>query len=255
VLEIYQSPYGTNKIDTVVLYNAGVAAQQAGLWEEAVNYYKQALDLNYKPLRTYSMLAKILLEQGKNNDEGKGEEIEKEGFAYLLEGSQKFPEDQYLLVELINYYLYVRDFESALLYIEKAIQLNPDHAEYYRVEGTVYEQLGEGGKAESKYMKALELNPKDFISQYNLGNVRLNRVIKEHEALIALNDLITYNARIGEVMIQYEAVIPLFEKALELKPDDRNTRSTLSQLYFRLRNKPNSNYLNKYEEMQQIIEN
>jgi tetratricopeptide (TPR) repeat protein len=256
VLEINQSPYGTNKTDTVVIYNAAVSAQQAGAWQEAVTYYKQALKLNYKPLRTYSMLAKILLEQGRGSEEKEAnKEMEKEGAAYLLEGYQKFPEDQYLLVEVINYYLYMNEFKTALLYIEKAIQLNPDHAEYYRVEGTVYEQLGDSEKAESNYLKALELNPDDFISQYNMGNIRLNRVIKAHEALIALNDLIAYNAKIGEVMAQYESVIPVFERALELNPNDRNTCSTLSQLYFRLRGKPNSNYLQKYEKMQQMLEN
>jgi tetratricopeptide (TPR) repeat protein len=254
-LDISQGPYGTNKIDTVVIYNAGVAAQQAGMWDEAVNYYKQALELNYKPLRTYSMISKILLEQGREGGDEASKEKEKEGVAYLLEGFQKFPEDQYLLVELINYYLYANDFDSALLYIEKAIELSPDHAEYYRVEGTVHEQLGDSTKAEARYLKALELNPKDFISQYNVGNIRLNRVIKAHEALIALNELITYNARIGEVMSEYEAVIPLFERALELKPGDRNTLSTLSQLYFRLRGKPNSNYLDKYEKVRQLLEN
>jgi tetratricopeptide (TPR) repeat protein len=255
-LEINRSPYGTNKIDTVVIYNAAVSAQQAGAWKDAVTYYKQALELNYKPLRTYSMLAKILLEQGKKNEnEEEGEKMEKEGVTYLLEGYRKFPGDQYLLVELINYYLYANEFDSVLFYIKKAIDLNPNHAEYYRVEATVYEQLGDSARAESKYLKALELDSTDFISQYNMGNIRLNRVIKAHEALIALNDLITYNAKIGEVMELYESVIPLFERALELKPDDRNTCSTLSQLYFRLRNKPNSNYLYKYEKMQQILEN
>jgi tetratricopeptide (TPR) repeat protein len=197
------------------------------------------------------MLSKILLERGREDDD---KEAEKEGIAFLLEGYQKFPEDQSLLVELVNYYLYVNDFEAALLYTGKAIQLNPGHADYYRVEGTVHEQLGDSTRAENKYLKALELNLNDFISQYNLGNIRLHRVIRAHEALIALNELITYNARIGEVMARYETVIPLFERALELKPDDRNTLSTLSQLYFRLRSKPNSNYLEKYERTQRLLE-
>jgi tetratricopeptide (TPR) repeat protein len=254
-LEIRQSPFGTSKTDTVVIYNAGVAAQQAGLLDEAVSFYKQALALNYKPLRTYSMIAKILLEQGRDGEDTTSREKEKEGAAYLLEGYQKFPEDQYLLVELINYYLYANDFDSARRYLDKAIEQMPDHAEYYQVEGTVYEQLGDSTKAENCYLKALELNPKDFVSQYNVGNIRLHRVIRAHESLIALNDLLAYNAKIEEIMSQYEAVIPLFEKALELKPDDRNTLTTLSQLYFRLRSKLNSNYWEKYNKTQQMLGN
>jgi tetratricopeptide (TPR) repeat protein len=256
VLEIHKGRHGSHKVDTVVIYNAGVAAQQAGLWDDAVKYYKQAIDLNYNPLRTYAMISKILLDQGRGEEDPEKRKVkEQEGLAFLQEGYERFPEDQYLLIELINYYLYTNDFNSALSYIERAIELDPGHAEYYRGAGIVHEQLGDSTSAESRYAKALELNPKDFVSWYNLGNIRLNRAIKAHEALIAQNDLIAYNARIGEVMMQYEAVIPFFEKALELKPDDRVTLTTLGQLYFRLRGKPNSDYLKKYERVQRLLGN
>ena len=55
-----------------------------------------------------------------------------------------------------------------------------------------------------------------------------------------------YNAALDKIMDKYEAVIPYFEKALELNPNDSNTLSTLKELYFRLRTK-NKVYQEKYD--------
>ena len=55
------------------------------------------------------------------------------------------------------------------------------------------------------------------------------------------------------VSIAYESVIPYFEKALELSPDEKNTLATLRELYFKLRNqKPE--YQQRYDEIKQKLE-
>ena len=54
------------------------------------------------------------------------------------------------------------------------------------------------------------------------------------------------HAALDKIMDKYEAVIPYFEKALELNPNDSNTLSTLKELYFRLRTK-NKVYQEKYD--------
>lgn len=244
VLEINQLLYDKQKPDTLVIYNAAISAQKAGKNEEAINFYKKALELGYEPARTYAMLAQLLKHEGKSG----------EALDYLKEANAKFPEDVYLLVELVNYYLLSEQPAPAEKYLDAAIRLNPENSEYYRVKGTLYEKLNRTEEAEQIYRKALSLNQEDFISQYNLGNILLNRVIKKHEALLALENLKEYNASIDSVLSEYEEVIPYFERALELKPDDKNTVSTLSQLYFRLRNK-SSDYYQKYEKMQSFLEN
>ena len=96
------------------------------------------------------------------------------------------------------------------------------------------------------YIKTLDLNPGDFFAQYNLGNIHLNRVIEAHKVVQDIVDAKEYNAALDKVMEQYEAVIPYFEKALELNPKDKNTLTTLKELYFRLRTK-NKTYQEKYD--------
>lgn len=53
-------------------------------------------------------------------------------------------------------------------------------------------------------------------------------------------------------MEKYEAVIPYFEKALELNPNDKNTLTTLKELYFRLRTK-NKVYQEKYDKTMEAL--
>ena len=55
-----------------------------------------------------------------------------------------------------------------------------------------------------------------------------------------------------KVYIAYESVIPYFEKALELNPNDKNTLTTLKELYFRLRTK-NKVYQEKYDKTMEAL--
>lgn len=56
-----------------------------------------------------------------------------------------------------------------------------------------------------------------------------------------------------QVYAGYTAVIPYFEKARELNPTERNTLTTLKELYFKLRNNDPS-YMQKYEEVKAELE-
>ena len=52
--------------------------------------------------------------------------------------------------------------------------------------------------------------------------------------------------------IRDKALIPYFEKALELNPNDKNTLTTLKELYFRLRTK-NKVYQEKYDKTMEAL--
>ena len=104
------------------------------------------------------------------------------------------------------------------------------------------------------YRKTLELDPNDFVSQYNLGNIQLNKVIEAHKKVNEITDTEEYNKAFEDIMNQYESVVPYFERASELKPDDKNTLTTLKELYFRLRTK-NPDYQKKYDETMEKLNN
>lgn len=243
VLEIENSPILTQdepaKVDTAVIFNAGVAAQRAGNFVEAEKFYKETLKYDYERARAYAMLANVLKEQGKTE----------ESLKYLHEGYEQYPDNSYMLVELINYYLLGGEPEKAEIYLDAAIKQDPKNASFYRAKGTLYEKMEQPQKAEEMYVQALELDPTDFYAQYNLGNIKLTEVINYHKKVIDIIDVNEYNKGMEKVFSGYEAVIPYFEKALELNPTEKNTISTLKELYFKLRDK-NPAYMAKYEEMQ-----
>lgn len=242
VLEIENSPIVTQgnpaAIDTAVIFNAGVSAQRAGEFADAETFYKDALKYNYEPARTYAMLANVLKEQGK----------EEEAIQYLHKGYELYPDNSYMLVELINYYLLGGQPEKAEVYLDAAIKQDPKNASFYRAKGTLYEKMEQPAKAEEMYVEALQIDPKDFLAQYNLGNIKLTEVINLHKKVQDIIDADEYNKGMVKVYEGYAAVIPYFEKALELNPNEKNTITTLKELYFKLRNeKPE--YMSKYEEV------
>lgn len=247
VLEIENSPIVTEgnaaKIDTAVIFNAGVSAQRGGNLPAAEKYYKESLKYNYEPARTYAMLANVLKEQGK----------EEEAVQYLHKGYELYPDNSYMLVELINYYLLGGQPEKAEIYLDAAIKQDPKNASFYRAKGTLYEKMEKPQQAEEMYTQALEIDPKDFLAQYNLGNIKLTEVINFHKQVLDIVDVDTYNKEVEKVYKGYENVIPYFEKALELNPTEKNTMSTLKELYFKLRNQ-DPKYMQKYEDIKAKIE-
>lgn len=244
VLEIEKSPVvNSSAVDTAIIFNAGVAAQRAGEFAEAEKYYKESLKYNYEPARTYAMLANVLKEQGKGE----------EALQYLHKGYELFPNDAYMLVELINYYLLGGEPEKAEKYLDAAIQQDPNNASFYRAKGTLFEKMKQPEKAAEMYEKALSVDPEDFAAQFNLGNLKLSEVIELHKAVNDLVDADEYNKGMERVYAGYAAVIPYFEKARTLNPTEKNTLTTLKELYFKLRNN-DPGYLQKYEEVKAELE-
>lgn len=108
--------------------------------------------------------------------------------------------------------------------------------------------------SDEKIPEVIELDPKDFLAQYNLGNIKLSVVIEFHKKVLDIADVNEYNKEMEKVFEGYESVIPYFEKALELNPDEKNTVTTLKELYFKLRNK-DPKYQEAYDVMKAKLDN
>lgn len=242
VLDLEHSPIITQNnpavVDTAVIFNAAIAAQRSENYADAEKYYRQALQYNYNLSQTYPFLAAVLKVQGK----------EEEALQFLQKGYELFPSNSAMLVELINYYLN-SDAQKAVEYLDKAIEQDPTNASYYRAKGVLYEKLQQMDKAGEMYTKTLEYDPTDFMAQYGLGNVKLSEVIKLDQEVNSIVDINEYNKGMEKVYAGYASVIPYFERARELDPEEPNTLATLKQLYFRLRN-TDPKYQQKYDEIQ-----
>ena len=65
--------------------------------------------------------------------------------------------------------------EQAILFYNKALEINPSYAEAYLNRGIAYRRQGLIELAISDYTKSLELNPKDVRAYVNRGNAHLER--------------------------------------------------------------------------------
>ena len=89
----------------------------------------------------------------------------------------------------------LKQFDSAIKYYKKALEIKPDYAEAYYNMGIALKDNGDLDAAIDSYKKALEINP-DYVGAYfNTGNILKDR---------------------GDL----EAAIDSYKKALEIKPDN-----------------------------------
>ncbi|RZT95854.1 tetratricopeptide repeat protein [Ancylomarina subtilis] len=224
-------------VDTAVIFNAGLAAQKANNLEAAAKYYKQTISYNYGGAKAYAYLSKVLADSDKAE----------ESLKYLHKGFELFPNDSYMLVELINHYLLGGEPSEAAEYLDKAIALDPENGSYYRAKANLYEKTNEIEKAKEMYNIALAKDPKDYISYYNLGILHLNVCEEARKAANDIMDQKKYDAAVKNLFKLYEEALPYFTKVLEIKPDEQNSITYLKEIYFKLRNeKPE--YMKKYEE-------
>jgi len=230
-------------VDTIVIYNAGMAAQKAEKYDKAIKYYKQSIDYKYGGAKTYAYLSKVLKAKGN----------EKEAVEYIQKGFELFPNDSDMLVELINYYMFGGEPQKAADYLDKAIALDPNNASFYSAKGQLYDKMGELDNAITMYKKSIELDPEAFIPRYNLAIIVSNKVSKHHKEVNEILDAKKYNEAIKEVYAEYENVIPYFESALEVKPGEKNTLLILKEIYFKLRNQKEA-YLEKYNEVKSQLD-
>ena len=96
-----------NAVDTVIIFNAGLAAFNARNFDKAIKYYKEAAKYGYNGGRTYSLLSKAYLE---NKDT-------LTAITTLNQAFERYPTDNSVLVEMINIYINNKKIENLFITI------------------------------------------------------------------------------------------------------------------------------------------
>ena len=144
-----------------------------------------------------------------------------------------------------NSYDDVGNIDSALLALERAVQINPTLSESRTNLGSIYLKKGNVVDAISEYSAALRINPNDAKTHNNLGNAymerdRLNYAVSEYHQSIRLepdftdaykNLAIAYckQERFGQAISQ-------LKRAISLKPKDADCYSQLGGVYNQMGN-------------------
>ncbi len=223
-VEIAESPYYQEELDEGLVYNTGFVATLAEKHQEALKFYEKAKDLGYDDPNLYVLMKESYLELG---DSTKAELILREAF-------EAYPEDNVVLVEMVNFYINADNAEAALDYLKLAKEQEPENASFHYAEGTLYERTEEIEKAKEAYQRSIELNPDFFDVNYNMGVLHYNEAVRLLEEANELTDNIEYaNARDHAFEVLAKAT-PYLEQAHSINPEDEYTMETLRIIYYRL---------------------
>uniref|UniRef100_UPI0032175032 tetratricopeptide repeat protein n=1 Tax=uncultured Draconibacterium sp. TaxID=1573823 RepID=UPI0032175032 len=214
-------------VDTVIIFNSGLAAYNAKDFEKAVKYYSEAAKHGYNGARTYSLISESYLQMKDTVG----------ALTAVQEGFEKYPTDNGVLTSMIDLYLKLNKTEEAMKYLSLAIEQDPNNVTYYFAQGTLFERFGEEENAIASYKKAMEIDPAFFNAYYNLGALYYNKGVKQIEVANAVppSDNEKYQEELKKADIWFEKSLPYMEKCEELEPEDPMTLESLKNLYYRMK--------------------
>jgi tetratricopeptide (TPR) repeat protein len=161
-----------------------------------------------------------------------------------------YPDDNDLSRSEISLLIQTGKTEEATQNLAKQIEAEPDDPNLYFTQGILNEELAAATedeamkatymeKARASYMKAIEVDPTHYNSQYNIGVMIIqeaNEVIKERNNLgVSKEDLKRADELAPVIDEKLKAALPQWEKIYELKKDDQATLETLQYLYTQLK--------------------
>jgi tetratricopeptide (TPR) repeat protein len=230
ILEMEQLPMmkkdNPNLIDTVIIYNAGLAAFNAKDYDKAIDYYKEAAKHGYNGGRTLQLLSKTYLEKKDTLT----------AISVLNGAFEKYPNDNAVLVEMINIYINTKKTDAAMKYLSMAIEQDPTNASFYFAQGSLLDGMNRQDDAIKSYEKAIETNKEYYDAHYNLGALYYNNGVKQIEfaTKIPTNENARYEAELAKADPWFAKALPFMEKCQELKPGDAYSLESLKNLYYRL---------------------
>ena len=236
----------SNSLDSIISYNAGLAAYRGQEWNKAINYLRKSIEFNYNANDCYSYIYKSYLEAGDTAS----------AIVTMKEGFNAYPENEILLYGLINYYIDLGDANEAVNYIDKAIAKNPNNASLLTAKGSMLEKLDRIEEAIEVYKKSIELDETQFNPYYNISVVYFNRgveMVNEANEIPPSEDD-KYQAAIKEANNQFRIALPYIEKAYEIDNTQLPILESLKTIYFRLRSEsPEMN--EKYKAINEKLKN
>lgn len=223
--------------DTIFIYYTGLAAARVKEYEKAEKYFLKAVELDYMGSNSYLALHEFYVD---TKDTTKIEDNLKKGF-------ELHPDDDRLLTSLINFYLQSSRNDEALVYLNTAIETDPENHSFYNARGVLNDINKDYDAALADYTKALELKPDYFEPILNMGVIYYNKGAEEMNAANDIRDNRKYEIARDAANGTFRKSLPYMEKAHELKADDLMVLETLRNLYYRFE------MTDKYNEVQEKL--
>lgn len=166
----------------------------------------------------------------------------------LKNGIQKYPEHSFFFGHLIDYYSNNSKYDEAMQFADEMLAKDPNNTFYLYVKGYLYHNMKEYDKAIEYYTKTTEIDPNYAEAYSNIGLIYcLQAQDFSEQATTDVNDP-KYNEDQVTLKSFYEKAKPYYEKARELKPDQRDLwLNGLYRVYYNL------NMADEFEEIEKMM--
>lgn len=269
--EVLYSIYTLDKTDQEKLYYAASYAVNDKDYDKALDYYNQLKSLNYSGEKTlyyavskenkiedyfgddkatrdtyvklgthekprdekvtskkgeiFKNIALILVQQGKSA----------EAKAAITEARKANPDDTSLILAEADFYLKDKDFTSYSNLVNEVLAKDPNNVTLIFNLGVISADSNKIEDAEKYYRRAIELDPTYFAAFLNLAELKLrsDKVLVEQMNKLGTSDSDNkkFDVLREKQKANYREVLPLLEKAVELKSDNDAAKSTLLGVY------------------------
>jgi tetratricopeptide (TPR) repeat protein len=170
-------------------------------------------------------------------------------FNTIKSGFEKYPTNTFMLESLVNYYLLTgKDLNEGLNYLNEAIKLSPNIAQYYCVRGNIYEVRQQFEDAKKDYDKTVELDAGNALAHFGLGKYYYSRAETVMDRISNIRDPKVLNAEKEKVKEIYQTAANEFEKCRAADSKNCGNLNLLKQTYFRIYQDTNNP---KYKEVNQ----
>jgi len=237
---------------------------RVGDWAKAIGLYRAALVEN-SPKGDFAMAAEACYRIGSldqaenfaNRALGSADNVEARVLLSLirakkgrsdeavqeLEAMLRKDPDDYRVLTALGIITSSANTETALSYLSKAADINPDYFPAWFQTGLIYEEEESFAQATKAYRRAVEANPLSAQGHNNLGYSYKERHFYEYavgeylKAIELMPDNAGYYYNIGNAYTHQEKIDDAFqayEKALELDPTFAKAHYNLARTYLRM---------------------
>lgn len=179
-----------------------------------------------------------------------GNDMEDRAVELLEQGVKKYPNNPKLIERLVEVYNDREGYDprDIIPLVQNAIDMEPGNHLLWGGLGGIYLHLKDYDKAAESFGKAVELSPNDFVNNYRLGYLHVE---KANDILSSLNEggVTSYedSKKVqDQALDEFEKSLPALEKAHQLDPDNAPTIKLLKSITFRLRERPGIGEKNAY---------
>ncbi len=215
-------------VDTLVIFNAGLAAYNAEMYPEAIAHFRTCTESGTEDTKPYIFMSDSYI---KMQDTANAE-------AVLMEGYKAFPDTLDIILQATQFYLDANNSDKAFEFVHKAMEMDPENYILYLVEGSLYMKLEQYAKAIESLKVSLAKNPQQFESNYNIG---LSYVSIANEMLNEANmiaDNKEYEIAKNKAFDEMKKAIPYFLDAEKVNPTSVATLEFLREIYLKLKMMP-----------------